>query len=135
MEKIFLNAGAINSGNWFNVNEMIIAVNNLLKNYGINGAACVKLPTKSEFDKGMILVGKIFAGEDEYTFPFFKTGDAAVFLENMGRRETLAKGKHLEILFKFFDLMGLKLRVNIKRREEAGGILCESPLPANKKTH
>lgn len=127
MGKIFLDIEAINSGNWFNVKKMINAINDLLKSYGVNGAACVRLPIKPEFANGVVLVGKIFAGKEEYTFPFYKTGDAAVFLKDTGMSPatTIAKGNHLEILFEFFDLVGSKLRVNIKRDKRANGILCE----------
>ena len=38
MGKIFLDVDAIVSGNLFNVKEMINAINDLLKSYGVNGA-------------------------------------------------------------------------------------------------
>ena len=137
MEEKFLDVRAIVSGNWFNVREMINAVNELLKSYGVNGAACVRLPIKPESARGAIVVGKIFAGQEEYTFFFFKTGNAAIFLKDTGMNPatTVAKGKHLEILFNFFDLVGSKLKVNVKRRRKANGILCEKlrrPLAAVK---
>lgn len=132
MGEIFFDIKAIVSDNWFNIKEIIDAINNLLKRYGVNGAAYVILPTKLEFANGAIIVGKIFAGQEEYTFSFFKTGNAAIFPKDTGMSPAtaIARGNHLEILVKFFDFVGSKLRINIKRRKKMGGIFCE--LPSNK---
>lgn len=130
IEEIFFDIRAIVGGNRFNVEEMIVTMNNLLKRYKVNTEAYMRPPNKLEFSSGAIVVAKIFAGQDEYTFPFFKTGDAAVFLKDTGMSPatTIAKGNHLEILFKFFDLVGSELRINIKRRKKTNGILCEAPI-------
>lgn len=130
-EEIFFDVRALTSNNLFNIKEIIDAINGLLNDYGVNRQAYMSRPSKwTDFDEGKVMIGHIFAGEEEYTFPFYKTGDAAVFLKDTGMSPatTIAKGNHLEILSKFFDLVGSKLRVNIERRIKMGGIFCKAPI-------